>query len=246
MKVARGGARVLLLLGQMVAMTAAILAAAARGEIVDRVVAVVDPGLLGGPPTAGKIITWTAAYEEACYQAFQKGSEPPQWSPAQPGGPEQFGAVVSQMIDQILLEQALNRSPFAPAGEGDVRDRIQEIANRYPDAETYHKELVRYHLSEAALTSRLSREGLLLAFIDSTLRPDVRVTAEQVEGYYETVFLPQLETGARGAGPAAIIPPLEDVRTQIQEILTQQEMDRRLKQWLEQMRRTARIELRLE
>ncbi|MBI4478804.1 MAG: hypothetical protein HY651_02175 [Acidobacteria bacterium] len=244
MQVRTTAAGVLLLLGQIAATM--LLAPAARGEIVDRIVAVVEPGMLGGPPTTGEIITWSAAYEQACYQAFQKGDPPPQWSAAQVPSSPGLRELLSRMIDERLLHQALNRSPFAPSGEGDFQGRMQAIADKYPDAETFRKELERYHLTEAALLRRLTRENLLMAFVDSTLRPDVRIASEEIESYYQSKLLPQLESAARGAGPSASLPPLADVRPQIQEILTQQEIDRRLEQWLQQLRRAARIEFRLE
>ena len=237
MKVAKAVASVLVLLSMVVA------ARPVRGEIVDRIVAVVNQSLLGSPAAAGEIITWSAAYEEACYQAFQEGAEPPQWSPAASGNSPQLHEVVAKMIDQLLLEQALNHSPFAPSGDEDVSERIQEIADRYPDAQTFTSELKRYHLTETTLAERLRRESLTMAFVDSTLRLDVRVTTEQVGSYYETVLIPQLQSNARGAGPAANIPPLDEVREQIQEILTQQEIDLRLELWLQQLRRNAKVGL---
>lgn len=215
----------------------------ARGEIVDRIVAVVDQNLLGSPAAAGQVITWSAAYEETCYQAFQKGAKTPQWSPEASGDAPQLRGVIAKMIDQLLLERALDHSPFSPSGDDNISERIQEIANRYRDPETFRRELERYHLTETALAERLRRESRIMAFVDSTLRPEVRVTTEQVESYYETVFIPQLESNARGAGPAANIPLLDEVREQIQEILTQQEIDRRLELWLQQLRRNAKVGL---
>ena len=150
------------------------------------------------------------------------------------------------MIDQLLLEQALNHSPIAPSPDEDVSDRIREIASQYPDVRTFRSELARYQLSERSLANRLRREKQLMEFVEFTLRPDVRVPPDQIEGYYETVLLPQLERDSGGADSSVDPPPLDDVREQIQEILTQQEIDRRLELWLQQMRRTASIGLRLE
>lgn len=217
----------------------------ARAEIVDRIVAFVDQPLLGSPAAAGQVITWSAAYEEACYEAFQNGSEPPQWSPVPSGDSPQLREVVTKLIDRVLLEQALKHSPFSPSAKDNVSERIQEIADRYPDAAEFQRALKRYHLTEENLADRLRRESQLMAFVDFSLRPDVRMSAEQIENYYETVLVPGLENNAKGAGPTANIPPLDDVREQIQEILTQQEINHRLEQWLRQLRSRAKIEWRL-
>ena len=230
----------------MVLLGTIVIAHSARGEVVDRIVAVVDQTLLGAPVPAGQIITWSAAYEEARYQAFQTGSAPPQWSPDTSAGSPQLREVVADMIDQLLLEQALEHSPLAPPDDENISERMQAFKGRYTDAGTFQSELARYRLSETALASRLRRENQLMDFVDFTLRPDVRLSTEQIERYYESVLLPRLEGAARGAGPAPSIPPLDEVRDQIQEILTQQEIDRRLEQWLQQLRRSARIGLRLQ
>ena len=223
-------------------LTTVTLAQPARGEIVDRIVAVMDAGMVGESSTAGQIITWSAAYEEACYLALQSGAEPPHWSATQSAGSDEIRGVVSRLIDQMLLLQALNRSPFAPSSETDLQSGTQEIEKRFPDPQSFRAALTRYHLTEAALSSRLERESLILAFVDSTLRPDVNVSSDQIESYYQLTLVPEL----RLRGQAGEIPPVEEVRGRIQEILIQQEMDRRLEQWLGQLRRSARIELRLE
>ena len=213
-----------------------------RGEIVDRVVAVVETKFVGGAPGAGRIVTWSAVYAAACYEAFQKGSTPPQWSAADPSTSPEFRAVLSRLVDQALLRQLLSRSPFAPSGDRDWQARFEAIKKRFPDDAAFRRELERYHLSETALADQLAGEALVLAFVDASLRPDIRIAPEQVENYYRTVFLPQWNV--RNSGEARV-PALDDVRPQIQEILTQQEMCRRLEEWLAQLRREARIELRL-
>lgn len=217
---------------------------AARGEIVDRIVAVVDQTLLGSPATAGQIVTWSAAYEEACYHALLTGADPPQDVPAQPlSGP--LREAVSRIIDQKLLEQAMLRSPFAPSGDDDATGRLAAIRNRYPDIERFQQALRRYRLTEEELAARLRRESQLMAFVTATLRPDVRVTAEQVENYYQSTFLPAYRNRADSGGGLAV-PPLDEVREQILEVLIEQETNQRLEQWLTQLRRSARIELRWE
>jgi hypothetical protein len=223
-----------------------VLGGAAHGEIVDRIVAVVDQTTLGAPASAGQIITWSSAYDEARYQAFQSSAEPPQWSPATSAGSPQLREVVVRIIDQLLLEQALNHSPFVPSADEELSKRLQEITSRFPDTGTYQTELARYRISDTELVNRLRREIQLMEFVEVTLRPDARVTTEQIESYYETDFLPSLQRNAEGAGVPANIPTLVEVQEKIQEILTQREIDRRLEDWLRQLRRSAKISLRLQ
>jgi hypothetical protein len=199
----------------------------AAAEIVDRIVAVVG----------GRTISWSAVYEEACYQAFRKGSAPPAGSAAEPLT-DGMRDVLSILIDQALLQQALTRSPFAPSGNGQSEAGVQEIAGGFATEQQYREALARYRLSEGSLRSRLERERMFLDFVDATLRSQVRLTPGQAESYYRDVFLRDL----RASGNDAAAPPLEDVRDQIEEILTQQQINALLDQWLAQMRRTTAIE----
>jgi hypothetical protein len=70
--------------------------------------------------------------------------------------------------------------------------------------------------------------------------------SEQVENYYQSTFLPVYRSRAGGRSEDAAVPALDEVREQILEILVEQETNQRLEQWLAQLRRNARIELRLE
>ena len=203
-----------------------VIGAAARAEIVDRLVAA----------AGGRGITWSAAFAEARYQAFRNGQEPPRWSASDPASAADVDRVVAQMIDRALLEQVLSRSPFALSGGEELQRQKQDQEKNYSTPAAFREALSRYHLTEAALEARLARESLLLAFIDATVRPQVRLAPEQIEGYYQTVLLPELFR----SGAAA--PPLDQVSARIEEILTQQEMDRLLQRWLEQLRRGARVE----
>jgi hypothetical protein len=236
----------------------AMAAPAASGEVVDRIVAVVGasvmtggagPGISfvasggaagGGSGAGATVITWSEVLEEANYQAFRRNQEPLRWKPADPVSAAEFRDVLQKMIDQVLLEQGLERSPFAPAGDSDVQDQLQLVEKKFPDADAYHTTLARYHLTEDKLAERLTRESILFAFVDSTLRPQVHVTDEQIESYYQTTLLPELR---QRSGASATIPALEEVRPQIEELLIQPELDSLLEQWLQQLRHGAQIEI---
>jgi hypothetical protein len=204
---------------------AVFLAAPARAELVDRIVAVVG----------GRALAWSAAYEEARYQALRKAEPPPGWSPTETA-PDGMNAVLTVLIDQTLLQQALSRSPFAPSGSEDVSDRVTEIEREYPSGEAYRAALQRCGFTEQQLRDRLARERLLMTFVDATLRPRVRLAEDAVASYYRDVLVPEMSAGGASA------PPLDNVRLQIEEILTQQQINRLLEEWLEQLRRSARIE----
>lgn len=243
----------------LVVLVEIVAAVGARAEVVDRIVAVVGGSVMtgaaalgtsfvpsgvgagGGSRAGATVITWSGVLEEANYQAFRRNLEPLQWKPADPASAPQFRELLDKMIDQTLLAQELKHSPFAPAGgSSDIQDQIKLVEKKFPDAAAYRSALARYRLTEDKLAERLTRESILFAFVDSTLRPQARATDEQIESYYQTTLLPELR---RQNGASATVPALEDVRAQIEEILVQKQLDSLLEQWLKQLRSGAQIEI---
>jgi len=199
-----------------------LLAVPLRAEIVDRIVAVVD----------GRVITWSAMLAEANYRAFRNGQEPVATLEG-----EAFRTIVSQMADQELLEKEKANSPFSPPVNGD-RTALEELRKRFASPAQFEKELARYKLTETELARHLSRENAILEFVEYHLRPGARLSPGAVEAYFRETLLPQLRQ--RGEVNA---PSLEQVNGSIEQILTEQEMNRLLDEWLQQLRSRAKIRM---
>jgi hypothetical protein len=185
-----------------------------------------------------RVITWSEALEEAMYHAFLDDQEPPVWSPQDPAAAPEWRSTVSRMADQALLEREQTLVPFSFDDDAEVQRRLDEIRRRFPDGAAYGTALARYGLTEEKLRRRLAREVRLLQFVDYSLRPQAQISGERVETYYNQTFLPQW----RQQQEAREAPPLSDVRERIVEILVQQEINRRFDDWLQELRRRAKIQ----
>ena len=204
------------------ALLIAIFSVTLSAEIVDRMVAVVE----------GRVITWSTMMAEANYRAFQNGQEPVRVLEG-----EALGKIVSQIIDQMLLEKEMDNSPFVrPPTDGTGRRELEELRKRFPSAEAFQQALARYQLSEAGLIRRLELERAILSFIDYRLRPQVSVSAEMIETYYHGTLTPELIGGGN-----AQVPALEEVSSRIEQVLIQREINRLLEQWLEDLRSRAKV-----
>ena len=201
----------------------AVSASLLHAEIVDRIVALVD----------GRVITESAALEEANYQAFDQNLEPVTALDGQ-----SLRLVVSRMADQVLLEKEESNSPFSPPSSGDAERTLSGIRKRWPDAEQFQRALARYHLNEGGMTQRILRQQRILGFVDYQLRPRVSLEPGRVETYYRETLLPELQQQGQSETP-----PLEEVRAQIQQVLIQQEINRLLDEWLVQLRSHAKIRM---
>ena len=197
----------------------ALAVSSGRAEIVDRMVAV----------AGGRVITWSDLVAEARYQAFLANQEPPE--PEELARPETQEPILARVIDQRLLEQDRDVLPFVPPDGGETDHRLDTLRGKFPSPEAYREALRRARLSEAELLARLERETNLLAFVDRRLRPQVRLDALETELYYRETLEPEL----RRQGQTEI-PPLAEVREDIEEILSEQQMNGRLEQWLRDLR----------
>ena len=213
-------------------------------EIVDRVVAAVG----------NRMISWSDLLAEADYQAFLAGQLPQE--PKEPQEPmesdrkeslrqeslrqESLRPVLSRLIDQVLLEQSRDTFPFSPPENGETQGRLEEILKRFADPEAYRKALAQHKLTEAELVRRLEREANLMAFVEYRLRPQVSLDPAQVERYYNETLVPELRRQGQAEAPA-----LSEVRESIEEILVQQEISRRLEEWLRELRERVAVKILL-
>lgn len=199
-----------------------LFAAPLRSEIVDRIVAVVD----------GRVITWSGAAAEANCQAFRSGQPPVTTLEG-----EALETIVSHLIDQELLEREARNASFSPPEHGGA-GAWDEMRKRFPTAAEFQKELSRYHLTEAEWDRLLLRQNDILAFVDYHERPQTHVAPSDIETYYRETLLPELRRQGESNAP-----PLDQVSGDIERILTEQQINRRLDLWLQHLRSRAKIRM---
>jgi hypothetical protein len=203
----------------------ALVTLSAQAEIVDRLIAVAGT----------RVITWSDALWEARYQAFLLGQEPP--GPDALAQEETREPTVERLIDQRLLEQERDAVPFSSPEEDATQRRFEEARQRFSSLPAYREALARYGLAEAELRERLERETSLMAFAERRLRPQVRLDAAETERYYRETFSAELRRQGQ------TIPPLAEVREQIEAILAEQQVNRRLEEWLRDLRRRLGVRI---
>ena len=190
-----------------------------NAEIVDRVLAV----------SGNRVITWSDMLVEANYQALLIAQDPP--LPRDLERREAREPILSRLIDQRLLEQERDALPLFSPEDGEAERRLEEIQRRFPSVDAFRQALARYRLTEAELRERVAREANLMAFIERRLRPQVRFDPAEVEHYYRETLAPELRRQGQ-----TVIPPLPAVREKIEQVLAEREMNRRLDEWLRDLR----------
>lgn len=179
--------------------------AAVRAEIIDRIAAAVGK----------QVITESQVTEEIRVTAFLDG-KPADWTE-----PNRTRAL-NRLIDQTLIRHEIDATRFqeAPAEEG--TKLLEQLKAAMKD---FNKELAENHLSEALVAKHLQWQVTFLRFVDYRFKPSVEVTEAELSEFYAK----QVEVWKKEAKP---VPPLEDVRADLERLLTSRFVDQALDRWL--------------
>jgi parvulin-like peptidyl-prolyl isomerase len=209
---------------QLVTLFACFTAMASAGEVLDRVVAIVNS-------TPIFQSDWELALR--CEALLDRRS-PETLSPAEQR------EVFDRLVDQELLHEQMRGYMITTVTDDEVNARLKEIREQIEGGKTdaqWHDLLKKADVSEEELKSRIRTQLEVLRFLDSRFRPTVRVDFRTIQLYYREQFLPELHK----QGGQDI--PLSEVAPKIREILTQQRISEQVAAWLQTLREQADIRI---
>lgn len=191
-------------------------------ETIDRIVATVN----------GRPVMESELGEQLRFEQFLTGK------PAEIVSVAEQRTGLERLIDQILLEQQMDAASFERPNGDEINKKLEELRQQLaPGAGAWAQTLARYGLSEADVSEHVAIQLRTLHFIDARFRPAIRVDPGAVETYYREQFAPKLKQA--GAQPV----PMKQVEPRIREILTQQQIDDLLENWLKSLRTQSEIRL---
>ncbi len=137
-----------------------------------------------------------------------------------------------RMVDQLLiLREARDTHVTLPSTEA-----AAGLVAPYAAESGYQADLARYGISEPDLAAHLLAGLRTLTFTDLRFRPDIVVSADDIQTYYDTL--------TRQSASAAPVPSLEQSRDQIEKLLVEQRVLDALDKWLDMARSAARVQYR--
>jgi len=202
------------------ALLALALVAGARAEIIDRIAVSVGHS----------VVTASDVEREIRVTAFLEGKVP-DFSPAAKR------ATADRLVEQQLIrnEMETNRYPMPTAQDvAAVRDKF--VREHFKDAADYRRALEAAGLTAEDVSGEIEWQRALLSFIDARFRLGVEVSDREIEDYFERVVKPAAEAAHPGAAVS-----LDDYRRGIEETLAGPQVDRRLDQWLTDVKRRTDI-----
>jgi hypothetical protein len=199
---------------------AAVLAAAAYGEIVDRIAVSVDR----------RVITQTDLDRAIRVAAFQDGVKA-DFSSARKH------AVAQALIEQKLIQNELENSRYPLPDPAELAPAIEQFKKEhFKDDAAYRAALAECGITEQDFRDELLWQRTLLLFVQVRFETGVQFTDAEVEAYFEKTVKPAAEAAHPGQ-PVSI----EDFREQIGKTLTGQRTDQQLDTWLRDVRHRANI-----
>lgn len=192
-------------------------AVAGQQEPVDRVLAVVDEETILASDVEQVIaLGLVERQEEESEEAFRQRA-------------------LQELIEQKLRFHEIDRYGFTELPVQRVEEELAEIRHRHADDGDWQARLAELGLDEQGVKALVARQLLVFTYIEERLGPRVFVSLEDIREYYDTVLVPEMNR--RGAA----VPPIDEVREQIREVLRQQRLNEELERWTEELRRDADI-----
>ncbi len=171
------------------------------------------------------IITDSQVRELAAYQRLVDGESQPR------------SEVIRELIDQWIIRGEATAAQYPQPSKTDVDKAFEGLERKIGSAEQFRQRCLSAGITEDAVRRILAQQIYLTRFLDFRFRPAAQVSAAQIQKYYDDHLVPQLK--AKGEK----VPPLSDVQAEIREVLTQQDIDKLSKQWLDDTRSGLNIDI---
>lgn len=156
-------------------------------------------------------------------------------TPPATGEPSFEARVLQCLIDELLQFQHVRRFPEFGVLPEDIDAAYRTLEAQYASSEAFAQALAEQGRTPAEVRYDLEREALIAAYVDLRYRAIVDINEREVSAYYEDVLRPEME---RQGEP---MPPLQVVDDDIERILVETEVNRRVDEWIADLRRRADI-----
>ena len=190
-----------------------LIFSAGRAEIIDRVAVTVDK----------RAITESEILRQIRVTAFLN-NEQPDFSPAN------RRSTADRLVEQMLIRQEVDSSGFTGDAEAPFESYAQ-LKKRFKSDEEYTQALAKYGLRDKDVRQALEWQSVFLDFVALRFRPGIQIPPSEIREYYD----------AQVAQNPGKLPPFDDAKADIEEILTSQRVDNALDRWLGQARTQTRI-----
>jgi hypothetical protein len=221
----------LLILLSIAVVTVSFVAGAKSQTIVDKTVAVVSDGT-----RKPQLIT----YSDLLWQlALQPGI------PVDKPRSEDLNQALQTLINQRIFAIEAERLPRTTPSDKEIADKISETLSFFPTSSVFEARLKQVgfdSVKDPAFERLIAQRVAIEKYVDFRFVSFVVVTADEEARYYRDVFTPEF----RRRTPGLLLPPLEEKRGEIREILTNQKVAAAIERFLDEAKRRVQVEILIE
>ena len=190
----------------------------AQGTLIDQVLAVVN----------GDLILESDVNEERRFAAFEPLRD----------DASSRDEIVEQLIDQALILEQAKLQPDDQVARPEAEARLAALRKEIPACKQAHCEtdagwakfVADQGFTTNELLDELQKRMEILKFVEIRFRSGILIDQAQIKTYYDKTLLPEY------ARRHATAPPLDAIKSRIQEILLQQQVTNLLGDWLKTLK----------
>ena len=165
----------------------------------------------------------------------------------QPGVPldnpraEDLNRALETIINQRLIAQEADKLPTVAPSDAEIERGIKELIANFSSQGEFYARLARVGLGENSeqLREIVRRRVAIENYVEFRFRSFTVVTPQEEADYYRDVYAPRF----RRRSPGRIVPPLEEVRAEINRELTSARIESDIDTFLEDARSRADINI---
>jgi len=148
---------------------------------------------------------------------------------------DQKKKAAARLIEQALIKREMDLSRYPLPALSDADSALKDIQSHYPSQAAFEQALADHGITAAQLQEHLWWQLTVLRFVDYRFRPGIQISDSEVQAYYQQQVSKWQQQGVK------TVPSLSDQRAEIEEILTDQQIDENLDRWLADSRKQVPI-----
>lgn len=143
--------------------------------------------------------------------------------------------ITDELIDQWIVETDALATKFPRPSAAEVTQEFQALLKEFPSREQFQARLAQIGLTQDEVRQVLEHQLYYARYLSYKFHAATQVTAAQVQTYYQQEFIPDLQKRHLS------VPALSQVDPQIRQLLTQEQINEKAAQWLEDAKGRLRI-----
>lgn len=141
------------------------------------------------------------------------------------------------LIDQRLVLQEAEKIPTIVPTQKEISDARDDLARNFPSPLEFQQRLQRVGLTSEKLDEIIEQRLKMEKYLDFRFRNFVVISQKEIADYHRDVYVPRF----RAQFPGRIVPPLEQVRTEIEKTLMEAKIETEIDAFVDSARERAEI-----